>query len=294
MTSRFILGTAQLGGHYGINNSHGMPTLSESDEMLDLAWLHGLQMLDTAESYGRSHEMIGSYIKRTGNRFRICTKFKSADNHTISLEKKIDVFLEELGVDSIECLFLHRFENLKENPRLLGELEAVQRDGRIRSIGVSLYETAELEYLLNGPFDIIDTFQIPVSVLNRTFPNHPSFHEALSREKHFFARSVFVQGILFAADDVAGKIHERMISINKIIQKQCNTMGIEVSRFAYLYVHGIPGIERIVIGCDGADQLLANIDMEQQADSILYREIAAFAEKELSNIPKEIYDPRFW
>ena len=61
MISRIILGTAQIGLHYGINNETGKLKLSESIALLDTAFNMGIRVLDTAEAYGNALEIIGLF-----------------------------------------------------------------------------------------------------------------------------------------------------------------------------------------------------------------------------------------
>ena len=75
MKSKLILGTVQFGMDYGINNNDGKPSFEKVKDILDFAYLKGIRLLDTAESYGDSQSRIGEYHKITSHKFKIITKF---------------------------------------------------------------------------------------------------------------------------------------------------------------------------------------------------------------------------
>ena len=68
-----VLGTVQLGLDYGVNNSSGQPSESESQIILDGAHSKGIQWLDTAEAYGNSQSLIGRFHSNSKKRFKIIT-----------------------------------------------------------------------------------------------------------------------------------------------------------------------------------------------------------------------------
>ena len=59
--NKLMLGTAQLGLNYGINNIYGQPSLDNSLNILEKANNLGIKYLDTAESYGNAHSLINKY-----------------------------------------------------------------------------------------------------------------------------------------------------------------------------------------------------------------------------------------
>lgn len=60
--SELTLGTVQLGIPYGINNKYGMPTFSQSEEILQTAIDHGVVSFDTAKGYGKSEAVLGQFF----------------------------------------------------------------------------------------------------------------------------------------------------------------------------------------------------------------------------------------
>ena len=52
MVKKIILGTAQFGLNYGINNKNNKPNLEEILN-IEFAYSNGIRTLDTADSYGK-------------------------------------------------------------------------------------------------------------------------------------------------------------------------------------------------------------------------------------------------
>ena len=109
MKSKLILGTAQLGLKYGINNEFGKPSSYDSFKILNTAYDSGIKTLDTAESYGNSHKLIGSFIKKFNKKFKIITKFSEYTTED-DIETKLFDFLNQLNVDYIDTLMFHNYD----------------------------------------------------------------------------------------------------------------------------------------------------------------------------------------
>ena len=71
--NKLILGTAQIGMDYGINNKYGKIPTSATFDILDFAFSNGVLALETAEDYGDALDIIGKYQSDTGNYFNIIT-----------------------------------------------------------------------------------------------------------------------------------------------------------------------------------------------------------------------------
>ena len=59
--NKIVLGTAQFGLDYGINNKRGRIRADEVLRMLDEAASSGIDTVDTAYSYGDSEKIIGDF-----------------------------------------------------------------------------------------------------------------------------------------------------------------------------------------------------------------------------------------
>ena len=62
--SEITLGTAQLGFNYGIANKTGKPSIIIANEILKSALKYGINTFDTSPVYGKSEQIIGSFLKK--------------------------------------------------------------------------------------------------------------------------------------------------------------------------------------------------------------------------------------
>ena len=60
--SKIVLGTAQFGLKYGINNKTGLVDECSLNSILNYAINSGIQLIDTAYNYGNSEERLGVYL----------------------------------------------------------------------------------------------------------------------------------------------------------------------------------------------------------------------------------------
>src|SRR5258706_13660907 len=163
---KFILGTVQFGLPYGINNGLGKPDQHEVNSILDFAYQSGIRLLDTAEAYGDSQEVIGKYHRQSANRFEIITKFSSKrDDLPVQLKERIKRNLETLAVDSLYSYMFHSFSDFKSYYQAFqSELRELKQTGVVQRLGVSVYTNQEIEELLK--VDDIDLIQLPFNLLD--------------------------------------------------------------------------------------------------------------------------------
>ena len=81
MSNKLILGTAQFGMKYGINNKIGKIEKNEIMKILNFCKKNNINYFDTASVYGESENKLGNYLKTNNNNFKIITKY--------SLKKKV-------------------------------------------------------------------------------------------------------------------------------------------------------------------------------------------------------------
>ena len=187
-----VLGTAQFGQIYGITNMSGnSKNIKELESILYEFKKHGFIKIDTAQSYGESEKMLGSIGVEE---FHITSKIvfpNFCKNFKSKIFKNIELSLENLNVQSLDCLLAHNPDFLKENlDESLSLVEDLKSEGLIKSFGVSVYEPNEINNL-----DMVDVIQFPCSIFDRRFPNKFS---KFDNNSHLIkqARSVFLQGLL--------------------------------------------------------------------------------------------------
>lgn len=251
--NKFILGTAQFGQNYGINNRHGKPDKSTVYEILNLAYQLGINTLDTADAYGTSHEIIGSFHRDYNFYFKINTKFTSVENEVFI--DKIKNSCDILKVEKLNACFYHSYRdycngNLKSYFSKLVELQL------IKQVGVSVYTNEELEVVINDP--LINLIQLPFNLFDNFNQRGFLLLKAKEKGKIIQVRSVFLQGLFFLDPKLLkGNLVELADELN-FLNKIVSDFDISMSDLCLQYVLNFKEIDQIIIGVDSTEQLISN------------------------------------
>jgi aryl-alcohol dehydrogenase-like predicted oxidoreductase len=147
----------------------------KSIEAIHRALEAGINWIDTAAVYGLGHseEVVGTALKSVTTKplvFTKCSMTWGEDRKIVQTLKKIreevDGSLRRLGVDVIDLYQIHwpvPDQEIEEGWTTMAEL---QREGKVRYIGVSNFSVAQMERALKiAP---ITSFQPPYSMINRS------------------------------------------------------------------------------------------------------------------------------
>jgi 1-deoxyxylulose-5-phosphate synthase len=165
-TPRIHLGCGNFGG---IGSAHAFfgGGLDEPSAfgVMDAAWDLGITHFDTADAYGggRSETMIGNWIRSRGHRPLLTTKtynpMEPGADHGLApdrIVRQLEGSLGRLGVDHVDLYLTHEHDDDVPAPDVVRVLERLRGEGRIRAIGVSNYDAAQLRAALDaGPIDAI-------------------------------------------------------------------------------------------------------------------------------------------
>ena len=275
--SRLILGTAQFGMDYGINNREGKPSVEKVFEILDLAAAKQITQLDTADLYGDAQQIIGEYIKTHKGNFLVNTKFKSEKERP--LEMQLHESLEQLGLKNINSFFFHRFQEMQHYPELLHQLTKLKGLGLIKKTGVSVYWNDEFQHSINE--QQVDVIQVPFNLLDNYSRRGDLLRLAKEKGKEIQVRSIFLQGLFFR-DRQSFPVHlQPLLKYLDQLDKLASAYKLSMHDLALGYVLKKKEIDFIVIGVDSAEQLQRNIDAERTTfDDELEKEIDRMFVKE--------------
>ena len=128
--------------------------------------------MDTAQDYGESEKIIGSskYMNKT---FEIITKVKKIDLKRHGQDELVDMLNETLGMslknlrrDKLEGLLIHDPEMLRGNKgnKVINWLKEQKKSGKVKKIGVSIYETKDIA---DKHMEWIDIIQAPYSIYDQ-------------------------------------------------------------------------------------------------------------------------------
>lgn len=124
----------------------------------------GLNIIDTAECYETSEELIGQAVSKRRDQFYLFTKCGHGKNYAddawdaASIEKSIDRSLKRLQVDHVDLVQLHScsLDVLKQG-EAIEALKKARDAGKTRFIGYSGDSQAALYAIETGEFDALQT-----------------------------------------------------------------------------------------------------------------------------------------
>jgi len=127
---------------FGAMQFGGGADASASQALFELSCIHGINHFDTAVGYndGASEQLIGPMIADKRDAMFLATKIGyQGGAGRENLMAQFDRSRRQLGLDQIDLLYLHRWDNDAPLHDTFETLAAWQSRGLIRHIGVSNY-----------------------------------------------------------------------------------------------------------------------------------------------------------
>ena len=151
---------------------------AQADRVLNAVLDAGINFVDTSPDYGRSEELIGRFISHRRDEYFLATKcgclvavehVEGGPRHVYTRENiraAIEQSLQRMKTDRLDLVQFHGSPSRAELEEhgALDELQALQREGKVRFIGASSTLPNLAEHIAMGVFD---EFQIPYSALQR-------------------------------------------------------------------------------------------------------------------------------
>jgi len=284
ISKKMVLGTAQLGMNYGITNISGKPAIKEVFSILEMAWGKGVRRFDTAPAYN-SEKLLGEFITANGlqDEAIVLTKIPSLEgvsDYEKFVRTCLESSLEKLGCP-VEVLFLH---NSADSGLLLSDLqffETLLNDYPVSTLGVSVYETKEVESLADCLFEL--AFQFPLNVLDRRF-------EQLSMPKNKrYARSIFLQGLLSTHNSLRPDAPEELFNLQKGYHNRLTDHHLDPIGYAVSFVTHNNFVDYFLVGVDTEKQLQDILDLELYDQNDI-----AFLDTIRLSVDEKWLDPRNW
>lgn len=286
MVNKLILGTAQFGLNYGINNTQGKPKKETVFEMLSFAYEKGIRCIDTAELYGNAHDLIGEFHSlNPSKKFHIITKFPHDFDDTLNF--KINTYLKQLKVETLHAILFHSFDSYLKHKEKLGELVNL-KNCNIKNVGVSVYTNAQMIEVLD---DInIDIIQIPFNMFDNLNIRGELLQRAKAKDKIIHTRSAFLQGLFFMKKDNPNSIRVKLENELDIINDISMKSSISIGSIALSYCLLQPTIDGVLIGVESLEQLNENILYSNQHIPTIY--VDQINNIKIDNV--ELLNPSMW
>lgn len=208
--SEVAFGAWQLGGQWGpVDDEASVRTLLDAYES-------GINFVDTAQMYGTGHseEVVGrSLAQWRGERIRIATKVQppvwpdpsvadpdiTAAYRPEYLRAQAEGSLRRLGVDCIDLYQLHCWmPGGMRDQGWLETLRALQQEGKIDRIGVSLRDYRADEGVELAASGLVDSIQVIYNIFEQE-PEHALFPAAQASGTAIIARVALDSGALSGA-----------------------------------------------------------------------------------------------
>lgn len=297
-----ILGGAQLGFAYGVNNEIGRLSRKSVFSLLDAAYDAGIRSIDTAAAYGDSEAIIGEYAMDNArtNDFFIDTKlsfFKTEGLPDSEIRSKVACALNEsrstLEPYRIRTYYLHDFSALSSEA-IVSTLVEMRKTGCFERIGVSIYEPAELKTIIEHYADLVSIVQIPLNPFNAsTWLQALSVLSSVKDSFMLTLRSVYLQGVLLMDPQNDFVCSHELADPLKAFLRVAHDEGMTPKELALAFAKSFPYTEGVIIGSEAVDQVRENVR--------LFQTVAALSEKSYNKIIEigesvnaDAIDPRKW
>ena len=257
------LGTVQWGIPYGISNPNGVTTPETVAALLSEARCYGINVLDTASLYGKSEAVLGTNSLDT---FKIVTKTPSFTTTHISdievnqLSKTFQQSLIYLSCEKIYGLLIHNAENIfvPGGEKLLAAMVQLKEKGLVDKIGVSVYDSMQLDAVLEKFTP--DLIQLPLSVFDQRMLNSGHLERLKNAGVEIHVRSVFLQGLLLMPLCDIPVFFEPIRPLLIRWHAAAEAQGLTVNQAALAFVKNILYVDTVLVGLDNLLQFRSCVD----------------------------------
>ena len=243
-------------------------TLAEVEQLLGSALDAGINVLDTAECYGNSEDLIGRAMASRRDDYFLFTKCGHTDGDDLPdypdwdprlLAASIERSLRRLRTDHVDLLQLHSCSlDILRRGEVIQVLEKAKREGKTRYIGYS-GDNEDARYAIHtGAFD---TLQTSVSIADQ---QEIDFTLPAARErgmgiiaKRPIAEAVWLKETL-EKNDYAYPYWERLQTLKYDFLGSGSATSIAT---ALRFTVSVPGVDVAILGTASAEHMRQNIAM---------------------------------
>ena len=285
---KIVIGTANFNQNYGLINSK-IKNFHEANRILNYCRKKNIKYLDTAFSYNLSKKFINSL---NFNDLNIITKIKlpkkNKKKFIEDLEKKLMRELKFYKADKFYALLLHNSKDLKSKygNELLKKIIHLKKIGLVNKLGVSIYDTNELNLIFRKFTPNI--IQLPINIIDRRFLEKKIILKLRKMKIQIQARSIFLQGILTKNPETLKSLkkNKRLYEIISSLCNWCIKKNLNLKEACLLFVKEQKSINFLTIGVESLEELKQNLSSLSKNKNF---DLSRFASEN-----KKIIDPRKW
>lgn len=308
--SPLCLGTMTFGTDWGWGADD-----KESRRIFDCYLGHGGNFIDTANGYtnGHSEEMLGQFMKESGNRDRIvlATKYtasisagdpNASGNGRKNIYQSLDASLKRLQTDYIDLYWMHMWDGLTPVEEVLETFHSLVHAGKIRYFGISdvpaWYVTRAQTIAELKSYTKLAALQLEYSLVERNIERE-HIPVALELGMGVIPWSPLGSGFLTGKyrreenSDIKGEgrlkvmpLDNRFTERNWLILDKLNEiaskLGKSPSQVALNWIVNRPGVSSTIVGASKLTQLEDNLQaLEFEIPDALYKELDEVGRPEL-------------
>lgn len=298
--SAFSLGTVQLGMSYGLGEAREKMSEEKAFSILDTAMENGVDNLDTANNYGDSEAVIGRWLgtrKRAGKSLPwIVTKIGPLKHGSFDIlrddvMRQVEGCQKNLGVDTIDCLMLHNFEDYGDDRDAMHKIfDELKSQNAYKYSAISAYSRHDYGVIAESGFDAV---QVPLNVFDWSQIENGGHQKLADAGMMVFVRSVFLQGLVFhTPENLDPRMEFCKAPLSRYLEL-CKEFGLAPDVLALSYVLSVPGVTTAVMGCDNADQVAANCKLFDKTVQLTKEQLALLRDA-FSGIDPRVTNPGMW
>ena len=282
------LGTVQFGQNYGVANESGQLSIHECSLILNEAFSHGINTIDTAIGYGESETVLGRLNLEGWDIISKLPRLPESEfgGATSWVADQVAASLDRLRVGSLYGILLHCPDQLfsPDGKDIYQSLIRLKEMGYVKKIGVSIYSPDELDKIFQEmQFDIV---QAPLSILDRRLIHSGWLARLSEANVEIHVRSIFLQGLLLMSNDKRPLKFDRWQSIWSEWNYWLLENNLTPLQACLVYALSINEVDRVVVGLDSVLHL---------------REILSLVSRKKINLPNwpetidiELLNPAKW
>lgn len=298
--SMFSLGAVQLGMAYGLAANKEKPSEEDAFALLDRAMELGVDNLDTANNYGDSEAVIGRWMAKRKAEGKdvpwVATKIGplklgSPDILRDDILYQTEGCLKSLGVDTIDCLMVHQFEDYDSDRDTVRKVfEELKSQNVYRYNGISVYSRHDYGTVAESGFDSV---QIPLNIFDWSQIDNGGIEKLKDAGMMVFVRSAFMQGLIFRKpEDLDPRMDFCFPYLNRY-RELCEEFKMEPAVLALSFVLSIPGVSTAVLGCRNIRQVESNCQLIEKAATLTADQMALLREA-FQNTDPRVTNPQVW
>ena len=284
---KICIGSANFGMKYGLNNKIPLSN-KEIIEIFKFLKKEKKIYIDTAANYKNSESIIGKNFSR---KFKIITKIKKIPKEIkdvdLWLKNEIKVSCKKLKVKKIYGLLIHDTKDLKNKTiakKIYRTFDNLKKSKIVDKVGLSIYDPNELDlHLKDYNFEII---QAPLNVFDRRIVNSGWLDKINKMGIEFFARSIFLQGLLIKDINKLDKFFLPYLKKFKKFELWTKKLNISKIEACIRFVNSFKEVDKVIIGVNSKAQFLENYKLIKKPKIDVPTSIQIHSGK--------ILDPRLW